>query len=63
MSSNIPCRMEELKEKRRKRKERIAAPGSFPCDWCPRICSSAVGLRSHLKAYEHTSARTTGDAA
>ena len=32
-------RVEELKEKRRRRKERIAAPGSFPCDRCPRVCS------------------------
>ena len=56
-------RVEELKEKRRRLKERIAAPGSFPCDRCPRVCSSAIGLRSHLKAHERTAARTTGDTA
>ena len=56
-------RVEELKEKRRRRKERIAAPGSFPCDQCPRVCCSAIGLRSHLKVHEHTAARTTSDTA
>ena len=42
-------------------KERIAAPGSFPCGRCSRVCSSAIGLRSHLRAHERTAARTTGD--
>ena len=56
-------RVEELKEKRRRREERIAAPGSFPCDRCPRVCSSAIGLRFHLKAHERTAARTTSDTA
>ena len=37
-------RVEELKEKRRRQRERIAGPGSFSCDWCPRVCSSAIGL-------------------
>ena len=55
--------VEELKEKRRRRKERIAAPGSFPFDRFPRVCSSAIGLRSYLKAHERTAARTTADTA
>ena len=52
-----------VEEKRRRRKERIAVPGSFPCDWCPCVCSSAIGLRSHLKAHKSTAACTTSDTA
>ena len=59
----VHSRVEELKEKRRRRKERIVAPESFPCDRCPSVFSSAIGLRSHLKAHERTAARTTGDTA
>ena len=40
-----------------------AAPGSFPCDQCPRVCCSTTDLRSHLEAYERTAARTTSDKA
>ena len=52
-----------VEEKRRRRKEHIAAPGSFPCDWCPCVCSSTIGLRSHLKVHKSTAACTTSDTA
>ena len=47
------------------RKDRIAASGSFLCDRCPRVCGSAIGhgLRSHLRAHERITARTTDDTA
>ena len=56
-------RVEELKEKQRRRIEGAYWPGSFPCDRCPRVCSSVISLRPHLKAHERTAPRTTGDTA
>ena len=56
-------RVEELKEKRRGWKEHIAAPDSFPCERCPHVCSSAIGLGSHLRAHERIAACMTGDTA
>ena len=56
-------RLEELKEKRRRREELIGTSGSFLCDQCPRDCGSAIRLSSHLRAHERTAARTTGNTA
>ena len=53
-------RLEEFKAKRMRRKERIAVPGSFLRDRCPRVCSSAIGLRSHLKAHSRMHDRRCG---
>ena len=46
------ARIEELRERRRCRKERILAQGCYPCHKCPKVCHSYIGLVSHLRAHD-----------
>ena len=44
------ARIANLRERRRCREERILAQGCYPCDKCPKVCHSWIGLVSHRQA-------------
>ena len=50
------CRIEELEERRRCRKERMSVPGCYLCERCPKVCGSDIGLVSHCRAHDRKGA-------